>query len=212
MSDNERKSIDLLWSSFLNGDDKGFSVIYQLHINRLLSYGYKLCPDREWVHDSIQEVFLDLFLRRKKQDRHIKNLKAWLFVAIRNSLVKKMVKSRKFEPIVTDGEQEFIFFNTEYTIQEQLIDFEGSGELKEKLNAAVNNLPPKQKEIIYLKFEEELDYPEISAIMEISIESARKLMYRALLSLRKIVDPQIVMVFFLNSGKKIKNHVHVLSS
>lgn len=111
MRDSEHKSIDLLWSSFLNGDDKGFSVIYQLHINRLLSYGYKLCPDREWVHDSIQEVFPDLFLKRKKQERNIENLKAWLFVAIRNSLVKKMVKSRKFEPIVTDGEQEFIFFN-----------------------------------------------------------------------------------------------------
>jgi len=77
-----------------------------------------------------------------------------------------------------------------------------SEEIKNKLIEAVNNLPPKQKEIIYLKFEEEMDYKEISEVMNISVDSARKLMYRSLISLRNIVDPGLIISLFFASVKK----------
>ncbi len=189
MSDSSNKSINFLWQSFLSGDDKSFVVIYQRHINGLLSYGYKLCSDRELVHDCLQEVFMNLFLQRNKVRIKIENLKAYLFVAFRNCLIKKITKNRKHEHLEIKDVQAEIVFNVECSFQEQLIELEISSEIKEKLSAAVNSLPLKQKEIIYLKFEEELEYSEISEIMKISVESARKLLYRALLSLRNIINP-----------------------
>jgi RNA polymerase sigma factor (sigma-70 family) len=93
-------------------------------------------------------------------------------------------------------------FNIEYSFQDRLIELEISNEIKNKLSAAINSLPPKQKEIIYLKFEEELGYLEISEILKISIESARKLLYRALISLRSIVEPKAFLTFFLVLFKK----------
>lgn len=88
MIDSSDKSIDFLWHSFLDGDDKSFVLIYQRHIDRLLFYGYKLCFDKELVHDCIQEIFIGLFLKRNKLGVNIENLKAYLFVALRNSLIK----------------------------------------------------------------------------------------------------------------------------
>ncbi len=82
MLGSKEKNIDFLWQSFLDGDDKSFSYIYELHINGLLAYGLKIATDREIVHDSIQEVFMDLFLKRKKIDVKIRNLKSYLFVAL----------------------------------------------------------------------------------------------------------------------------------
>jgi RNA polymerase sigma factor (sigma-70 family) len=202
MKDNNLKSVDFLWYLFLNGDDKVFSAIYQQYIERLLSYGYKLCSDRDLVHDSIQEIFLNLFLKRKRSGKKIENLKAYLFVALRYGIAKKMQKQQKYEPFELNEDGENQFFKSEYNIQSQLIDFEISNELKEKLSVAVSNLPSKQKEIIYLKFEEELDYPEISEVMKISVESSRKLLYRSLLSLRRIIDPKAIEVLFAIFLKK----------
>ncbi|MCG6187282.1 RNA polymerase sigma factor [Maribellus maritimus] len=202
MKDNNVKSVDFLWYLFLNGDDKVFSAIYHQYIERLLSYGYKLCQDRDLVHDSIQEMFLDLFLKRKKTGKKIGNLKAYLFVAFRNGLIKKIKKQNKYKSIELVEDAENKYFDSNYDIQNELIDFDISNELKEKLSVAVNNLSPKQKEIIYLKFEEGLEYTEISAIMKISVESSRKLLYRALLALRKILDPKTVEVFFTLFFKK----------
>lgn len=202
MSDSSDKSINFLWRSFLNGDDKSFALIYQRHIDRLLSYGNKLCPDRELVSDCIQEVFIDLFLKRKKLGVNIENLKAYLFVALRNGLIKNITKNRKFEPHEMEDGQAEIDFYVEYSFQDQLIELEISNEIKEKLSTAINCLPAKQKEIIYLKFEEELEYIEISEILKISVESARKLLYRAILSLRKVIEPTTFQTLFLFLFKK----------
>lgn len=202
MNNVNDKSINFLWKSFLDGDDKSFSIIYQLHIDRLLTYGYKLSFDKDLVHDSTQEVFIDLFLKRKKHNIDIHNLKSYLFVALRNNIVKKLEKNRKSQALETDKFYSENIFATEYSFQDHLIDMETSNELKGKLKRAITALPPRQKEMIYLKFEEEMDYPQISTILKISIESARKLLYRSLLTLRETVHSNILQTFFLFFKKK----------
>lgn len=194
-------SLDFLWQSFLNGDDKSFSIIYQRHIHALLAYGMKLCSDRDLVHDCLQEIFIDLFLKRNKINIGIKNLKSYLFVALRNCIIKKLTRDKKHDSLNSAAVSESLEFNIEYSFQDKLIELEISTEIKQKLRSAIVNLPERQKEIIYLKFEEGLDYKEISAILKISVESARKLLYRALLTLRDSVDPKIVQLLFLASFK-----------
>jgi RNA polymerase sigma factor (sigma-70 family) len=189
MPDSTNKNIDFLWRSFLKGDDKSFSIIYQQHVEGLFSYGLKLSPDREAVKDCIQEVFIVLFQKRNKIDIEIKNLKSYLFVALRNCIIKKITQTRKYEPLKLNEDKKEIKFHVEYSFHDKLIELEISNEIKNKLHTAINNLPVRQKEIIYLKFEEEMNYDQIAKVLKISIESARKLMYRALLSLREVIDP-----------------------
>ena len=202
MNQYREEHIIYLWESFLRGNDKSFSSLYELYINQLISYGYKLCADREIVHDSLQEIFIDLFMKRTKLNVDIKNLKAYLFISLRNSLFKKIKSSKKVE-LLEIKEDKFDFdFTIEYSHQDKLIEEETTREIRQTLKAAVLKLPPKQKEIIYLKFEEEMSYPEITDIMMISVESARKLLYRALLSLRsEIHTDSFAPIFFLLSSK-----------
>ena len=117
-------------------------------------------------------------------------------------MITKKIKSKKRFELHDIKDNNFEFnFNVEYSYQDKLIEDEISQELKHLLQAATKKLPPKQKEIIYLKFEEEMSYPEISEIMAISVESARKLLYRALLSLRKEIPSDsfssILFIFFV---------------
>jgi len=197
MQSPENKNIDFLWRSFLRGDDKCFTIIYEQYIERLFSYGYKLCSDNEMVRDCIQEIFIDLFLKRKKVSIEIGNLKSYLFIALRNCLTKKIVKKRRLKSLVIDADEEEIFFNIEYSFPGTATDQKISTEVIERLRDAINNLPSRQKEIIYLKFEEEIDYAGIAKIMKISVESSRKLLYRALVTLRKTVDSTVIQNLFL---------------
>ena len=202
MSEPKKTNLDFLWKSFLKGDDKSFSLIYQQYIDGLFLYGSKLCADRELVRDCIQEIFIDLFLKRKKVSRDIINLKSYLFVSLRNCMVKKMGKSRMFESVDGNEDEIEVPFHIEYEFRDHLIELEISNEISEKLHAGIQNLPPRQKEIIYLKFEEEMDYPDIARMLKISVESARKLLYRALLTLRKTIDPSVAQTLFLFFFKK----------
>lgn len=154
------------------------------------------------LHDAVQEIFMDIYLKRANPHHPIANLKAYLFMALKNSLLKKLAQSRKFDDKEVDdnlmGE-----FRIEYSFQEQLIDLEISEEKRLRLQKAIFALTPGQKEIIYLKFEEGLGYPEIAELMDVTIESAREQLYRALLSLRQMLDSEVFISFLYYFGKKV---------
>ncbi|WP_286860436.1 RNA polymerase sigma factor, partial [Proteiniphilum sp. UBA5510] len=52
-------------------------------------------------------------------------------------------------------------------------------------------LTPRQREIIYLRYMQELDYEEIAILMEINYNSARRLVHRSIEHLRSMnKDPE----------------------
>jgi RNA polymerase sigma factor (sigma-70 family) len=194
--------IQSLWGSFLSGDDKAFAGIYHAFAHDLLSYGKKLSADSNLVNDALQEIFLDLYLKRNKTHVPISSPKAYLFTALKNTILKKQIQNRKY----TNKEIDFSVmseFNIEYSFQDQLINAEISKEKSARLQQAIVTLSPGQKEIIYLKFEQELEYSEIAQLMNITIESARKQLYRALVSLREVIDNELFLTLFYFFRKKI---------
>jgi len=94
MAVNNSCDANILWNSFLDGDDKAFVAIYHLFIHPLLSYGKKLTSDRELVHDAVQEIYMDLCQKRGKKHIPISNLKAYLFIALKNSILQKILQNR----------------------------------------------------------------------------------------------------------------------
>lgn len=182
------KNINVLWQHFYSGKKDSFSLIYQQTIHGLILYGLKFTPDRDLVQDCIQEVFIELYSMKKKSSRNIKNLKPYLFVAVRNGIFKRLSKESKTRSISEEEITSSLEFNVDYSDEYKYIKEEQNKEIQKRLKEAVSTLAPKQKEIVYLKFEEELDYSDIALIMNISVESARKSVYRAILSLRKILE------------------------
>jgi RNA polymerase sigma factor (sigma-70 family) len=193
---------NILWNSFLDGDDKAFAAIYHFFIHALLSYGKKLTSDHELVHDAVQEIFMDLYQKRSKKHIPISNLKAYLFIALKNSILQKILQNRTYNEKVIDNYQ-LNEFDIEYSFQDQLISHEISEEKHQRLQNAIVTLSSKQKEIIYLKFEEELEYSVIARLMKITVESARKQLYRALLSLRQILDNETFLILCSILRKKV---------
>src|SRR6185503_17562270 len=68
-----------------------------------------------------------------------------------------------------------------------LIHREEEQQQKKKFIEAINQLPARQKEIIYLKIYQQLSYDEISEVMNINYQVARNLMTQALRSLKKLL-------------------------
>ncbi|MCW0481873.1 RNA polymerase sigma factor [Gaoshiqia sediminis] len=194
--------IDFYWQSFVAGDDRSFTNLYQQVAGNMMAYGSKFNIDRELVGDALQDVFVDLYLKRDRLGINIKNPKAYLFIALKNNLLKKIASNKKWQFQLLEDKGAELEFATEYSIQDQLVEQEVSAEIQEKIKRAIAGLSPRQKEIIYLKFEEELDYPEVARILGISMESARKQLYRALKTLREIIDKKTLTNLLLIFLKK----------
>lgn len=181
------ESLAGIWSRFKSGDQEAFAILYNKHVDKLYSYGTKLCNDEDAVKDSLQELFLELFLKRDKIKISPENLKFYLTLALKRSLVKKLQSGRK----VIHGFNENVDFEPQYSIEFQIIEQEKDAEINRKVLNALNQLPAKQKEAVYLRFNESLEYPEIAAILEITVESVRKQVHRALKTVREIIGKEM---------------------
>jgi RNA polymerase sigma factor (sigma-70 family) len=182
----QNKNVDattrLLLSAFQSGDISAFSKLYNLHINILFNYGYKLTTDKELLKDCIHDVFVRLYSRRNEL-RDIENLKAYLFVSLKNRLYDESKKRsyisdtavEEIEPLSPD-DVEYKFLNKEKeSIQNMMV-----------INL-LSQLSPRQREALVLYYIEERKYEDICGIMKMNYQSVRNLMYRGLTKLRNIV-------------------------
>jgi RNA polymerase sigma factor (sigma-70 family) len=82
----------------------------------------------------------------------------------------------------------------EFSHESFLISKQEDRERSKKILEAINQLPPRQKEIIYLKIYKGLTYEEISELMEINYQVVRNLLCQALKTFRKLVLPATLLL------------------
>ena len=104
---------------------------------------------------------------------------------------------KKFKTIHKD-----LDFYTEYSIEFQIMEREKNAEIDRKVTNALQHLSSKQKEVIYLRFNESLGYNEIASILDINIESVRKQVHRALKTVREIIGNELITALFVVFIKK----------
>jgi RNA polymerase sigma factor (sigma-70 family) len=190
----------LNWGRFKEGDKGAFATIYNHHVDELFHYATKICADEYLVKDAIQEIFLELYLKRENIKIKFEFLRFYLVLAIKRNLIKKLQSNRK---IFQFGADRAVEFEVEYSIEAQLIEEEGKLTITRRLLEAMNQLPAKQKEAIYLRFNQSLEYEEVAEILQISVESVRKQVYRAVKTLREILGNESSVILISVFQKKV---------
>ncbi len=171
-------SDQLIWNSFRDGNRKAFQHIYDQNFNALLRYGLKLVPDQSFVEDQIQDFFI--YLWKKKENLEIKSsITIYLLWSLRNRIIKSLKAEKR---LVSDEGLEMIPDSGADTIS-----------VPPALKSAVDSLPYKQREAVYLKYYQNLDGKEIAQIMDITLGTTYNLLSRAMANLRKSV-PLISML------------------
>lgn len=189
LTDIERDNI--LWSQFRDGDAESFVSIFKNYYSDLFNYGCKITDDRSLIEDCIQDLFIDLWRTNGKAE--ILSLKSYFFRAFKFKLIRAISKTGKTTGLKEESaENEF-----EISHEMFLINTETNDELKQKVFNAIDELSARQKEIIYLKFYQNLNYEEVSEIMNINYQAARNLIYQSIKVLKKIITIQVILWMLL---------------
>ncbi|MFS4457415.1 RNA polymerase sigma factor [Maribacter sp. 2304DJ31-5] len=180
-SEKEHSIKDDLWAKFVNGEKTAFTSIYNQYVDALFAYGSKLSLDTELVKDCIQDIFIELYTRRRQLSEP-RVIKYYLFKMLKNGILKKLKKERRTSSI---SELNDSFFFAEYNVENKTIDLEIDDNKRRLISKTLKSLTDKQQEILYLRFTMEFDYREISEIIGIDHNSVRKQVYRAIKKLRE---------------------------
>jgi len=172
-----------LWISLKQGNREAFTTLYGKYSKMLFSYGLRITADEDVVADALQSTFVKFWTNRETIALPVQ-VKPFLITSFRNNLSTITAKGNRTESLDNFAEERFVM---DFTLESEYIKKEDIDIQSRKLNDALNQLSPRQKEIIYLRYFEELDYNEIATIMDITVKGAYKLSARALLGLQAIL-------------------------
>jgi len=194
-----------VWDKFiLNGDQDALSVIYFQYYDLLFDYGLRHTTDRQLVEDVIQDIFISL-IKHRKSIGIVKSLKGYLISTFRRRLVLNLDKKKKTILTPTLPEEHFDYFKSPVDDESEIDKTE---RIYSTIRQSIAKLTDKQREIIYLRFEREISYEEISVMLNISVDSCYKSTYRSIKSIRFEVEKILgkgTKIFFMILFRSIRN-------
>lgn len=171
---------------------------YYKYINELYSYGLSLGFEHNQCMDAIHDVFYKIALAESGLE-HIGNIRLYLFRSIKNRLLDIRKKNKRLDLDDTSVHT----FKVEVSFVDDMIDNEDREIIAGKIDKLMSTLSSHQREAVHLRYMLEMDYEDISKALNISPESARKLIYR---SLEKMRERKLSILGFI----LLLHHLHYL--
>jgi RNA polymerase sigma factor (sigma-70 family) len=185
-----------LWSDLRKGDEKAFSILFKKHYSQLVRYGNSFIPFPEKVQDCVQDVFTDIWIYRNKLNESVV-VKAYLLSCVRKRITRLQERDHIFRLSTSVDSIKFLF---DFSIEHHLISDEITATKISHLNRLINDLPSRQKEALYLRYNQNLSVEQIANTLDVNYQSANNLLHRALLCLRKDWKENILLILLLFSA------------
>lgn len=173
-----------LFKRVRDGDFIAFETLFKKYYKNLCVFAEHYVGEPDMAKEIVSDFFLK-FWENKRNIQITKSIKNYFFTSIQNQCLKylehlKVLK--KYRVYAENRLKQIQFMNSisgDYPLANLI-----SQEIVEEIEASIDNLPDKCKEIFKLSRFENLSYEEISVRLNISINTVRKQMSRALEKLR----------------------------
>ncbi len=167
-----------LWEAMLQGDLTALEQLYAHFHADLYHYALKLTEQVDLAEDAVQDVFVDLWNYRKQLPL-VNAPKFYLIRSVRNQCLKLIKKQNRFTDLDNASPFEILIRPEELQLKDN------SEATKNALAIAMAALSPRQREIMYLKFYNNLDYEELAEVLDINYQSVVNHIHKAMIKLRK---------------------------
>ena len=162
------------WDQFIAGEEEAFAWLYKNHASLLYEYGMRFTSDDDLVKDCMHDLFLALY-KNKKNITKPRNIKAYLLVSLKNRLLNAL----KHSSLSDRAEYDDYMFDLVDSVEDEYIESESEEAIKKIVEFVLSKLSPRQKEIIYYRYIQELTMDEICELMDLSYQSAQNLIQKA---------------------------------
>ncbi len=176
----------ILWEEFRLGIETSFKTLFIHYHAQLFNYGHKFTSDDELIEDVVQELFIKLW-RNRESINNTPSVKNYLYKAFRRIIVRKLTYNSRFTSLSSDDKD--LPFQIELSHDHKMISDERLQSIRRQLNKALEQMTARQREIIHLRYFEDMSYEEIAEVMDLSTKSTYKLLYRAIDSLKEYISP-----------------------
>ena len=188
MENMQKMTDEALVALYSKGNNQAFDILLERYKDKVYSYIYFSVRNDELAEDIFQETFVKAIVTLQ-QGRYTENGKfaAWI-TRIAHNLIIDLFRQEKNENVVSNDETEIDLFNdiklSDDNIETKLVN----EQVLRDVRRLVEFLPDNQREVVYMRFYQELSFKEIAEITGVSINTALGRMRYALLNMRRMAE------------------------
>ncbi|MDY5767880.1 MAG: RNA polymerase sigma factor [Alloprevotella sp.] len=188
MEELNMRTDDELVALFMSGCNEAFDELLLRYQDRLYSYISYIVRNDDMADDLFQETFVKAIvtLRQGRYKQHGKFF-AWLTRIAHNLLIDQF-RNEQNEGMLYDEEAEAAWHNSalledSYRESEMVTE-----QVLKDVRRLMDHLPDLQREVVYMRFYQDLSFKEISDITGVSINTALGRMRYAILNMRRMAE------------------------
>jgi RNA polymerase sigma factor (sigma-70 family) len=170
-------SDELLVKRFNAGDKKTLQTIYDMYFNHLFYFAYRITQNRAEAED-IAVVTLEVLLRRHTDFATMPNIKAFLFITVRNKCLKYIDATKRHR--TSEKELSILFDEKDDYVLAQMV----RSEFLMEVYREIESLPPVRKKVFKLFYIDGLDSQEIARLLRMTPAAVYNNKLKALKQLR----------------------------
>ncbi len=171
---------------YIDGDNRAFDLLLSRNQQKLFTYILFVVRDREMANDIFQDTFFKV-ITRLQQGKYVANGKfsAWL-MRIAHNVMMDYYRQQRAQNIV-DAPKENDLSNIggglmEGTREGELIN----SQVLEDVRRMMSYLPAPQREVVFMRFYQQMSFKEIAEATGVSINTSLGRMRYAILNLRRM--------------------------
>ena len=194
MENLKQMADDALVTLYLEGNNSAFDVLLNRHKDRLFNYIFFIVRSKEVAEDIFQETFVKAIVTLQ-QGRYTNDGKfaAWI-TRIAHNLVIDQFRVERNENTVSNDEAEVDLLNdaklVEGNIENQLVN----DQVLKDVRMLVDELPDCQREVVFMRYYQDMSFKEIADATGVSINTALGRMRYAVLNMRRIAAEKNVFL------------------
>ncbi len=180
--------------AFLDGEQRAFGELVRRYDNRLVNFVYRTVGDRERAQDLVQETFVRVYRHLHRFDQS-KKFSTWIYT-IASNLAKNELRNRSRNPLVL-----FQTLKQNWDADHRPLEWEDTQFkpddlfrkrfLREKVEAAVDQLPEHHRVVFVLRELQGKTYEEIAEITGCNLGTVKSRLNRARNNFAQIVAPMV---------------------
>lgn len=196
MQKSVRLTDEALVASYAEGSNEAFDILLNRYRSKVFSYIFHIVKNQDVADDIFQETFVKIIMTIK-QGRYVETGKfsAWVTRIARN-LVIDYFRQEKSENLVSIDNDDVDILNrrdlSDSTIEDNMVQTQICNDIRR----LIHSLPDTQRNVIEMRFYQNMSFKEIADATNVSINTALGRMRYALMHIRKLAKENNIALTF----------------
>lgn len=170
-----------------SGDAEAFGVLMGRYEAKLLRYGRKFLGDVDAIEDAVQEIFIKAYEHLQSFDVR-QRFSPWIYRIAHNTFVN-VLRSKSRSPVFAVDLDTFV---PHATYEDPAEREREQGIMREAIEAGLDRIAPKYREVLVLYYLEEFSYKEIADVLRVPVGTVGIRLARARKALKQHLNPTLL--------------------